>query len=63
MRHNRTKLETNRPAGVTPPLRTELAQRFGVTYQEVALGIDTYVAERELNSTATLDDVLRRMFK
>lgn len=59
----RTKLETNRPAGATPPLRTELARRFGLTYQEVALGIDTYIAERELNSAATLDDVFKRMFK
>ncbi|WP_371765502.1 GspE/PulE family protein [Massilia sp.] len=58
----RTKLETNRPAGATPPLRTELAERYNLGYLDVARGIDTFVAEQEQNSKTTLDQVFKRMF-
>jgi len=58
----RTKLETNRSAGATPPLRTELAERYNLGYLDVARGIDTFVAEQEQNSKATLDQVFKRMF-
>lgn len=59
----RTKLETNRSAGAVHPLRTELARRFGLTYSEVARGIDHFVTEQELNHETTLDAVFERMFK
>lgn len=58
----RSKLETNRSAGVTPPLRTELAKRYDLGYLDVARGIDTFVAEQEQNSKATLDEIFERMF-
>jgi hypothetical protein len=59
----RTLLETNRSAGMMPPLRTELARRYGLTYKEVAHGIDQFVLEQELNQDSTLEGVLERMFK
>lgn len=59
----RMLLETNRSAGVKPPLRTELARRHGLTYQEVARGIDEFVFEQEMNKESTLDSVLEGMSK
>lgn len=59
----RTKLETNRSAGAAPPLRTELARRYGLTYREVARGIDQFVVDQEMNKTGTLEDVFERMFQ
>jgi type II secretory ATPase GspE/PulE/Tfp pilus assembly ATPase PilB-like protein len=59
----RTKLETNRSAGAMAPLRTELARKYRLTYGEVGRGIDQFVADQEMNSTSTLEDVFERMFK
>ena len=59
----RTKLESNRSAGAAPPLRTELARRYGLSYSEVARGIDQYVADQEMNKITTLATVFERMFK
>jgi type II secretory ATPase GspE/PulE/Tfp pilus assembly ATPase PilB-like protein len=59
----RTKLETNRAAGATPPLRTELARQFGLTYRDVARGIDQFVADQEMDRDGTLHDVFERMFR
>lgn len=59
----RTKLETNRPAGAKPPLRTELARRFGLSYQEVSRGIDQFIKDQEANHMCSIDDVFTRMFK
>jgi type II secretory ATPase GspE/PulE/Tfp pilus assembly ATPase PilB-like protein len=59
----KTKLETNRSAGAYPPLRTQLARRYGLTYHEVARGIDCFIADQEMNKVGTLDEVFERMFK
>jgi type II secretory ATPase GspE/PulE/Tfp pilus assembly ATPase PilB-like protein len=59
----RTMLETNRSAGATLPKRTELARRYGLTYREVARGIDQYVVDQEMNRDCTLEDVFIRMFE
>jgi type II secretory ATPase GspE/PulE/Tfp pilus assembly ATPase PilB-like protein len=59
----RTKLETNRSAGAMPPLRTELARCYGLSYSEVARGIDQFVMDQESNKTCTLEDVFKRMFQ
>ena len=59
----RTKLETNRSAGAAPPLRTTLARRYGLTYSEVARGIDQFVADQEMSRGTSLDDVFERMYK
>lgn len=59
----RTKLETNRFAGATVPLRTELARKYGLTYDEVSLGIDQYIVSQEQNHQATLQDIFERMYR
>lgn len=57
----RLKLETNRSAGVTPPLRTELARQYGLSYRDVARGIDSYLREQEGSRGTSLNDVLSGM--
>lgn len=59
----KTKLETNRSAGAMPPLRTALARRYGLSYRDVARGIDQYVVDQEMNYACTLEDVFKRMFE
>jgi hypothetical protein len=59
----RVKLETNRSAGAMVPLRTELARRYGLSYGDVARGIDQFVVDQEMNQDRTLEDVFQRMFQ
>jgi type II secretory ATPase GspE/PulE/Tfp pilus assembly ATPase PilB-like protein len=59
----RTKLETNRYAGETPPMRTELARTYGLGYREVAYGIDQFVLDQEMGKAFTLEQVFERMYR
>jgi type II secretory ATPase GspE/PulE/Tfp pilus assembly ATPase PilB-like protein len=58
----KTKLETNRAAGVAPPLRTQLAEKYGLQYKDVARAIDQHVVNQERNERSNLEDVFERMF-
>jgi hypothetical protein len=59
----RAKLETNRAAGETPPLRTELARQFNLSYTDVARAIDVYTKDQVENKDTTLEATFERMFK
>lgn len=53
------RLETNLSARLIPPLRSELAERYNMSYAEVSNAIDRYIVQREIDHDLTLAQVIQ----